>query len=176
MRTTDDPSPRIFDDLYEAHQRALHAFFLGRTADHEVALDLLQEVFLRAWRNLSTLEALPPERRHHWLYAVARNLVVDFYRSRGSGQTAVERLQRLTPPEVAEPPEATVLEREQRDQVDAAIQTLPDDLRVVLVLHLLGERTSSEIGDILGRPAGTVRYQLSQARKRLADQLGLVTA
>lgn len=176
MRTSDDASPRVFDDLYEAHQRTLHAFFLGRTGDRDVALDLLQEVFLRAWRSLPTLEALPPERRHHWLYAVARNLVIDFYRSRGSGQAAVERLQRLSPPEVAEAPEAHVLEREQRDQVDAAIQTLPDDLRAVLVLHLLGERTSAEIGEILGRPAGTVRYQLSQARKRLADQLRVVTA
>src|SRR4051794_34501865 len=162
MRTSDGPSPRVFDELYEAHQRPLHAFFVGRTADHEVALDLLQEVFLRAWRSLQTLEALPPERRHHWLYAVARNLVVDFYRSRGSGQAAVERLQRLTPPEVGDAAEVHVLEREQRDQVDAAIQTLPDDLRVVLVLSVLGERTSAEIGEILGRPAGTVRYQLSQ--------------
>ena len=54
--------------------------------------------------------------------------------------------------------------------------TLPDDLRVVLVLSVLGERTSAEIGAILGRPPGTVRYQLSQARKRLAEQLGAVTA
>jgi RNA polymerase sigma-70 factor (ECF subfamily) len=175
MRTGDDPSSRVFDDLYEAHQHTLHALFLGRTGDREVALDLLQEVFLRAWRNLPTLEALPVERRHHWLYTVARNLVVDFYRTRGSGQAAVERLQRLTPPEVADAPEAHVLEREQRDRVDAAIQTLPDDLRVVLVLSVLGERTSAEIGEILGRPPGTVRYQLSQARKRLAEQLGAVT-
>ena len=176
MRTSDDPSPRVFDDLYEAQQRTLHAFFLGRTGDREVALDLLQEVFLRARRSLQTLQALPPERRHHWLYAVARNLVIDFYRSRGSGQAAVERLQRLASVEVADAPEAHVLEREQRDRIDAAIQTLPEDLRVVLVLHVLGERTSAEIGEILGRPPGTVRYQLSQARKRLADRLGVVTA
>jgi RNA polymerase sigma-70 factor (ECF subfamily) len=77
---------------------------------------------------------------------------------------------------VAGAPEEHVLEREQRDQVDAAIQSLPDDLRVVLVLHLLGDRTSAEIGEILGRPPGTVRYQLSQARKRLAVQLARVTA
>src|SRR5436189_6313247 len=91
---------RLFDDLYEEHRVALHAFFLGRTGDPELALDLLQEVFLRAWRSLQTLDALPPERRHHWLYAVARNLVGDVYRARGSGQAAYERLQRLSLPAV----------------------------------------------------------------------------
>jgi RNA polymerase sigma-70 factor, ECF subfamily len=46
----------------------------------------------------------------------------------------------------------------------------------VLVLQVLDERTSAEIGELLGRPAGTVRYQLSQARKRLAVELRLLDA
>jgi len=176
MRTSDASPRRLFDDLYDAHQRTLHAFFLGRTSDRELALDLLQELFLRVWRSIQVLQALPAERRHYWLYSVARNLVVDTYRSRGAGQAAVERLQRLTPPSVAEPPEASVIDDEQRARVDAAVATLPDDLRVVLVLQVLGERTSAEIGEILGRPPGTVRYQLAQARRRLASVLEGVNA
>jgi DNA-directed RNA polymerase specialized sigma24 family protein len=39
------------------------------------------------------------------------------------------------------------------------------------VLQVLGNRTSAEIGELLGRPAGTVRYQIAQARRRLADEL-----
>jgi RNA polymerase sigma factor (sigma-70 family) len=172
MRSTD--ATRLFDSLYAEHRRTLHAFLLGRTGDPELALDLLQELFLRVWRSIQVLEALPAARRHHWLFAVARNLVVDTYRSRGAGQAAVERLQRLTPISFADAPEAHVLEHEQLAQLDAAIRTLPDDLRVVLVLQVLGERTSAEIGEILGRPAGTVRYQLAQARRHLATELAQV--
>jgi RNA polymerase sigma-70 factor (ECF subfamily) len=170
-----DPG-RVFDELYAAHQRPLYAFFLGRTADRELALDLVQETFLRAWRSVQMLEALPAERRHFWLYSVARNLVVDTYRHRGAGQAAQERLQRLSEAAVEPPPEADLVARDQLAELDAAIGRLPDDLRVVLVLQVLGERTSAEIGEIVGRPAGTVRYQLAQARRRLASELEGVTA
>jgi RNA polymerase sigma-70 factor (ECF subfamily) len=169
MRPSD--AQHLFDQLYADHQRPLHAFFLGRTSDRELALDLLQELFLRLWRSIQVVEALPAERRHHWLYSVARNLVVDTYRTRAAGAAAVDRLQSLTAPDTADAPETTALQSEQVDRLDRAIHTLPDDLRVVLVLHVLGERTSSQVGEILGRPAGTVRYQLARARRRLADAL-----
>jgi RNA polymerase sigma-70 factor, ECF subfamily len=171
-----DDQGRLFDELYATYQRPLHAFFPGRTADRELALDLVQEVFLRAWRSVQMLEALPAERRHYWLYSVARYLVVDTYRHRGAGQAAHERLQRLTVAAVEPPPEADLVTHEQLAELDAAIARLPDDLRVVLVLQVLGERTSAEIGEIVGRPAGTVRYQQAQARKRLASELEGVTA
>ena len=74
----------LFDAIYEEHQRALYAYFFGRTADREQALDLLQELFLRVWRSLLSLESLAPEKRQFWLFAVARNLVVDHYRSRAA--------------------------------------------------------------------------------------------
>jgi RNA polymerase sigma-70 factor (ECF subfamily) len=60
--------------------------------------------------------------------------------------------------------------------VDEAIRRLPEPLRTVLVLQVLDERTSAEIGELLGRPAGTVRYQISQARKRLAEELRALEA
>jgi RNA polymerase sigma-70 factor (ECF subfamily) len=58
--------------------------------------------------------------------------------------------------------------------MDAAIGRLPEDLRTVLVLQVLGDRTSAEIGELLGRPAGTVRYQLALARRHLADELKVI--
>src|SRR4051794_9323569 len=103
-----------FDELYDAHRATLHAYFLGRTGDAELALDLLQEVFLRAWRSIQTLEALPAERRHYWLFAIARNLVVDVYRKRGAADAANARLLRLAPPEPAAAPERDALEHEQQ--------------------------------------------------------------
>lgn len=70
---------------------ALHVYFLGRTSNPEAALDLLQEAFLRAWRNAPTLRALSPERQRYWLSAVARNLVVDRHRGLVSRRDAWHR-------------------------------------------------------------------------------------
>jgi RNA polymerase sigma-70 factor (ECF subfamily) len=166
---------RVFDALYAAHSQTLHAYFLGRTGDAELALDLLQDTFVRCWRNLANLDGLPPERQRAWLFAVARNLVIDEYRAsatrRGTGQ-ALARAAAAAGSSSA-PAEDAVVEREDLRAVDAAIQRLPLDLRTVLVLQVVGDRSSAEIGELLGRPAGTVRYQLAEARRRLRRELHL---
>jgi RNA polymerase sigma-70 factor (ECF subfamily) len=162
-----------FDALYAAHHQTLHAYFLGKTSDAELALDLLQDVFVRAWRNLATLEELAPERQRTWLFAVARNLVIDQYRARAARRSTDVALARAAAAsETTSPPaDADVVTRERLRTLDAAIRQLPEDLRVVLVLQAVGERNSTEIGDLLGRPPGTVRYQLAEARRRLAREL-----
>ena len=78
----------LFDALYDEHRRAVHAYFLGKTGDTELALDLVQELFLRVWRSLAILAAVPADRRKYWLFSAARNLVVDQYRARASREAA----------------------------------------------------------------------------------------
>ena len=165
-----------FDGLYREHHPVLHAFFLGRTSDPELALDLLQEAFVRAWRNLDLLLALPSGRQRAWLFTIARNLVVDQYRSRAARSAAQDALVASTTPDdqLSEGPETAVERDHEARLVDEAIRRLPDDLRTVLVLQVLAEKTSAEIGELLDRPAGTVRYQLSRARKRLAEEIHLL--
>ena len=165
-----------FDRLYDEHQRTLHAYLLGRTGDPDLALDLLQEAFVRAWHNLHLLVALTPPRQRAWLFATARNLVIDQYRGRATRNAAQDALVATVDPEtqVSESPERIVERDRELRLVDEAIRRLPETLRTVLVLQVLDERTSAEIGELLDRPAGTVRYQISQARKRLAEELRLL--
>ncbi len=172
-----DPATEgVFEGLYSAHRQALHAYFFGKTGDAELALDLMQETFVRVWRNLATMADLPADRQRAWLFTIARNLVVDEYRSRSSREAALQAYSR-TPPEGRSPAlDDTSVERERVEALDSAIRRLPEDLRTVLVLQIVGELSSAEVGELLGRPAGTVRYQLAQARRRLAEDLELVEA
>ena len=167
----------LFDAIYHANAAAVYDYLVGRTSDVEVARDLLQETCIRLWRGVAELGDLTPERQRAWLFTVARNLVVDFYRSRASAAAARDALGQqslATQDAVVAAAETDVISRSELERVDAAIARLPENLRMVLVLQVLGERTSAEIGDLLGRPAGTVRYQLAQARRRLADELQLM--
>ena len=168
-----DEREAAFDGLYAAHQRTLHAFLLGRTGDPELALDLLQEASVRAWRNLDLLLTFGPERQRAWLFSTARNLVIDQYRGRATRTAAQDALVASLDPaeQTSDGPERIVERDRELRLVDEAIRRLPEALRTVLVLQVIDERTSAEIGDMLGRPAGTVRYQISQARKRLAEEL-----
>jgi RNA polymerase sigma-70 factor (ECF subfamily) len=167
----------LFDALYAANSHALHAYFVGRTSEPELARDLLQEASMRLWRNLDSVRDLPPERQRAWLCTIARNLVVDHYRAAASAtatHNAVAAQTRALAPTTAPPADTQIVARERLSRVDDAIKRLPDTLRTVLVLQVLGDRTSTEIGELLGRPAGTVRYQLALARRQLAEELQLI--
>ncbi len=164
-----------FNQVYETHRQGLHAFLFGRSGSPEVALDLLQEVFLRAWRNLHTLQAMPPAQHRYWLFTVARNLLADHYRRQATRSAGEAELQQNPCTGIAsQAPDAQLIQEEEIRRVDAAIQQLPEDLRTVLVMRVLGELTSAEIGATLDKPAGTVRYQLHRARKQLAEAIQLM--
>jgi RNA polymerase sigma-70 factor, ECF subfamily len=163
-----------FGAFYEAHRRPLHAFLLGRCGDPEAARELLQDLFVRAWRNLPVVALLPPPRQRAWLFAVARNLLADAHRRRAA-RPQTESLDALAgcsgPPE--DEPAAAAEYRAQVEALDGAIRALPEDLRTVLLMQVLAGMHSAQIGESLGKPAGTIRYQLLLARRRLAEQMGL---
>jgi len=166
----------FFDQIYDEHHQALHAYFFGRTGDPETALDLLQETFLRAWRNVETLSEFGANRRRYWLFTVAKNLLTDHYRRAATRAAAEEELVRDPERFVARPeePGKRLEDRERLELLDEAIGRLPEQLRTVLLMQVLGKMTSGEIGEALDRPAGTIRYQISQARKRLAEEVRLI--
>jgi RNA polymerase sigma-70 factor (ECF subfamily) len=153
--------------LYRQERRPLFAFFWARLGDREEALDLVQEVFLRAVRHAALLCRLPAPRRRAWLFACARRLTIDRYRRRAvAGRAAPE-----APPQV-EGPEGTLEWSDELRRLDRAIRLLPQPEREALALVVLGGRTSGEAAALLGRPAGTVRYHLLRARRRLKAALG----
>lgn len=170
-RTSDDE--RAFSALYEELRPAVYAYLLGRFSDPETARDLTQEVFLRMWRRLDEIRDLPEERRRAWLFTVAKNLATDTYRSRATrdATSAALRTEASETAPVADEPAATVERGERLDEVTAAVRELPDELRVVLTMHAVGELTSRQIGAMLEQPPGTVRYKLALARRRLAERL-----
>src|SRR5207302_10152443 len=117
------------------------------------ARDLLQDTFLRAWRHLGSVCELPPERRRAWLFAVARNLVIDVRRSHAVRRAAQGALERSAAAEVApagdEPP-ARAEAAERLRALEAAIQRLPEPLRIALAMCTVGGLTSAQAGELLG--------------------------
>ncbi len=165
----------VFTRIFDQHRHAVNAYFLGRVADPELARDLLQETFLRAWRRLSEIGPLPGEQQRAWIFTVARNLAIDSYRAsaaRRAAEAAMRHHAATRQTTVAGPHLHAEL-RERLALLDAAIRSLPEDLRVTLAMATAGGLTSRQIGEALGGPAGTVRYRLSQARKQLAAALDL---
>ena len=124
-----------FGRLYEAHRAAVHAYFAGKTGDRQLAADLMQEVFLRAWQHLDKVAGLPEDGQRGWLFTVARNLSVDAARHQRTADGAQRALERepSTRQDLAVAPASTaVLAAERAGVVAAAIATLPEQQRVTL--------------------------------------------
>jgi RNA polymerase sigma-70 factor, ECF subfamily len=159
-----------FGRLYEANRAAVHAYFTGRTGSPQQAADLMQEVFLRAWRRLDDLTGLPEDRQRAWIFAVARNLSVDAHRQERTRAGAEQVLAR-EPARPQQPASTAVIAAERVAVVGEAIRRLPETQRVTLTMAAAGGMTSAEVADALGVPAGTVRYRLSLARRAVAAAL-----
>jgi RNA polymerase sigma-70 factor, ECF subfamily len=159
-----------FDRLYRAHRTAVHAYFVGRTADRSLAADLMQEVFLRLWQRLPEVAGLSADRQRAWIFTVARNLSIDSLRherTRSGAEAALCREPATSPP----PSTTAVIAAERVAVAGAAIRQLPEQQRTVLAMAAAGGLTSAEIASALGVPAGTVRYRLSLARRAVAAAL-----
>jgi RNA polymerase sigma-70 factor (ECF subfamily) len=171
--TRDDAA--TFTRIFDHHRQAVHAYFLGRLADPELARDLVQETFLRAWRRLSEIGHLPHDRQRAWIFTVARNLAIDHYRAAAARRDAEAALrhQAATAERTVAGPHLEAELGERLAQLDSAIGRLPEEQRVILAMATAGGMTSRQIGQALGEPAGTVRYRLGLARKQLAADLDL---
>jgi RNA polymerase sigma-70 factor, ECF subfamily len=154
-----------FEALYRRYSRPVFGLALRRLGDRGRAEEAVQETFASVWRAAGSYR---PERGPGapWLYAVARNAIVDNGRARREPpvEGVEEKADVDTPAERAE--SGWVAWR-----VHAALAELPDGERVVLELAYWGERSQSEIAEFLSIPLGTVKTRTRTGLARLADML-----
>jgi RNA polymerase sigma-70 factor (ECF subfamily) len=154
-----------FEKLYKRYARPVFGLALRRLGDRGRAEDALQETFVSIWRSARTYK---PERGPGapWLYAVARNAIVD--RGRMRLEPAVE-----TPEEVSgEPGPAERAEASWTTwRLHRALEELSESERTVIELAYWSGLSQSEVADYLGIPLGTVKTRTRAALARLADML-----
>ena len=145
-----------FEQLVRAYQQPVWRFLRRLLGDDGVAEDVAQETFLRVFRRLPTFTF--QAKFSTWVFQIARNASVDELRSR-------QRRSRLA--SLAPPPTPSTAMPEARAEIDAALASLPVDLREAVVLvEVLGLRYH-EAARVLGVPEGTVKSRMFSARSRL---------
>jgi RNA polymerase sigma-70 factor (ECF subfamily) len=155
-----------FEDLYRRYARAVFGLALRRLGDRGRAEDAVQETFASIWRSAKSYR---PERGAGapWLFAVARNAIVDRSRARGDVPADVPDEADLDPgpPDRAE--QSWVAWR-----VHSALEELPEREREVLALAYWSGLSQSEVAEFLGIPLGTVKTRTRAGLSHLADILG----
>lgn len=155
--------------LYDLHHEVVRAFARRLLRDEAAAEDLVHDVFVALPRALRGFEGRSSLRT--FLISIAVNHARHHGRGTARRLRALERYHetRVRDPEPA-PDEAS--ERQRLATILArALEALPMEQRIVVVLCSVEERTSVEVAEILGVPEGTVRTRLFHARRKLREYL-----
>lgn len=166
-----------FTQLVDRHQRSLINFFYHFSWDRQVSEDCAQEVFLRLYSHLGSYE--PQAKFTTFLFRIARNLWIDRVRSAavhgkpvsldssaGSGDERALR-DRLAGPALS--PVDILSRREEHAALQHAIELLPEEQRMVLVLGEIQGMKYQDVALILEVPVGTVKSRMHTAVERLKE-------
>lgn len=154
-----------FGRLVELHQDRVYRAAV-RLVGPEDALDISQEVFLKAYRELKRFRGRSA--LSTWLYRMAVNLSLNYLRGQ---RREFERRERFGPgvSEQAPNPERRAAAGELREQVWEAIDALPERQRAAVTLHRFEGLSASEVAQIMGLSTGAVESLLHRARKALLE-------
>ena len=156
------------ESVYRDHAPSLHRFLLRLTRNEADTHDVLQEIFVRLARSPQLLEGVAAPRS--FLFRMAHRLVIDRYRREQTRQQTAELASRETALS-AEPEPAEGDAHWRRQNVAAALETLPFEQKAVVVLKVWEEMTFAEIAAVLDISANTAasryRYALDKLRAAL---------
>lgn len=171
-------SRAAFEKAALEHLDALYGTALRMTARVEEAEDLVQDTFLRALRFYKKFQA--GTNLKAWLFRMMVNLFINKYRRARRGREIHEGIERYDVMERMVPaeqlartgkPEEFFFEKLFSDDVVAAIDELPHDFKMVVLLADVNDFSYAQIAEILGIPVGTVMSRLHRGRKLLRAAL-----
>jgi RNA polymerase sigma-70 factor (ECF subfamily) len=164
-------------ELVTEHQRMVYQLSLNLLGDHNEALDLSQEVFLRVFRTIHGFRGRSTLRT--WIYRIvvnqARNRQRWWRRRHRAQQVSLDEHMRdhgeLPSPDNGSSPDRALSQKQVAERIRAALDRLPFDQKTALVLREIDGLSYEEIGYSLGIAVGTVKSRLARARDALRGQL-----
>jgi RNA polymerase sigma-70 factor, ECF subfamily len=153
VRQAKSGDEKAFTRLYDGYVERVYRFVYFRISDDTVTEDLVSQVFLKAWQNLDRYK-IGTAPFIAWLYAIARNLVIDHYRSKKE-TVPLEEAASL-------PSDMQSLDDEVQLQFDLeamrdALQVLSPDQQQVLILKYIAGLPNENIAKIMNKQEGTIR-------------------
>ncbi len=152
-----------FESLYRLHVDRVYGLCLRMTGNPSEAEDCTQEAFIQAWNKLSKFRG--DSAFSTWMHRIAVNSVLGRMRK---ARRELDRMQAVT--DISPAPE-TVGDGGNFEDLQNAVDDLPDGARHVFVLHAVYGYSHDETGNMLGIAAGTSKAQLHRAKRLLAQQL-----
>jgi RNA polymerase sigma-70 factor (ECF subfamily) len=165
--------PDLLDRLIEQYQHRLLRYLVYLSGNRELAEDLFQETWIRVLERGHQYDG-----KHEfstWLYAVARNLTIDYLRKKSpvslDGLMENEEHAPLEPADTRPMAWEVVQQHEQAERVSAALVGIPAEYREAVVLRFQEGLALEEIATVTGAPLGTVKSRLYRGLNMLMSRL-----
>ena len=158
--------PRVYEIIFKKYYPKLLVFVNRHVGDQDVAQDIVQDIFFKLFESS---RSLPDDfQLKSWLYKVARNAALDYLRH----LQVIDRHKFLMADAmiVAEDVDENV-DEEIYDRVNQAVESLPEQCRLIIKLNVIEGKKYLEISEELGISINTIRTQVSRGYKKLRDIL-----
>jgi RNA polymerase sigma-70 factor, ECF subfamily len=161
-----DAAAGFVEDLFAAHHGEIYAYLIRMLRDPELAADLTQDAFIKAYRNYDTLEK--PENARAWLYQIAHRVALDHIR-----RQKIVRFLPWTGENYGAAPstERLVMDSQLSGDMQRALARIPERQRAALLLAELHDLTGLELAAALGVSHVAARALLTRARESLRQAL-----
>ena len=173
LRRAQKGDAQAFEQLVTPHEQMLWRVCWHYTHHQEDAADCLQETMLKAWRAIKSYRGECS--LSSWLYRIASTVCLDFLRKQKrlpQTESADELAEEgFSPVDESPTPDEAILKAESADSIRAAIDSLPGDMRTVIILYALQGLGYEEIADTMNTSVGTVKSRLNRARQKIAKFL-----
>lgn len=157
-----------FAVLYDRHSRAAYSLAYRMMGERSAAEDLVQESFLKIWRSAHSYRSDRGSVRT-WILTIVHNRGIDQLRSTASRRRTQDRVEATAPKSQPSEAFAETWRNSQRDQVRAALETLPAEQLKILELAYFSGYTHVEIAESMDLPLGTVKGRMRLGLKKIKD-------
>jgi RNA polymerase sigma factor (sigma-70 family) len=159
-----------FSELYNDYFPKVFAYVYGRVQDKEVSLDIVSDVFEKAFMKMRSLRS--PDSFGSWLFTIARNEVSSHWRKEKPASKAAQEAARENEMHNQQRgPEETVLHKERLAALSSLVRQLPRREQEIIALKFDAELTNREIAGILGTTEVNVRVTIFRALRKLRDRM-----
>jgi RNA polymerase sigma-70 factor (ECF subfamily) len=159
-----------FEEIFDTYEKPVYNYVLRMVRNKQSAEDLTQDIFIKIYKNLSSFRE--EAKLSTWIYRIATNTYLDYFRTaahqkevrsdylNGDENLSMEEIEKVL----------SIDEQLVKTEMNACVQdyvnNLPEDYKVVIILHDLEGLKNREIADILGSSLDLVKIRLHRARKK----------
>lgn len=156
---------QAFATLYDRYVEAIYRFCFFKLSNKEEAQDITSETFIKVWQYLINTEHLEVQNVKSLIYSIARNNIIDLYRSRSRRPELPldESIDVVAATDVVE----TMNQSQDHERMLGLLKKLKQEYQEVVMLRYIEDFSIGDIADILGKTNTTIRVTLHRAVKKL---------